>query len=476
MAEPAPSYRRVPQRTDPRHFDVIESLASGSSTFWAIAAIVVFAVAFGGGGSKYGLANLIVQIAALFALSFHRRAFFDFWKSAPAAMTVLIGLSLLLPLAFLIPLPESVWTALPGRELMAQSFDLIGGKSWATASVDPIRTLLALSALIVPIALLSIGWSAQRPQLILLGWVVVALGLVNFLIGIPQVLSNSETGVIYPENPMPGVLFGSFANRNSAGLFLVGALALAALLPAPSQFGRATLGIRIAACLLLVVAIILTKSRTALVLAFLPIGLVALNMIFTLRVRSGPQQGITSRKALFVLVPVALIAGTLALTLFAAPGRMNDVIERFDDSDDARAYIWEDAVYSADRYWPIGSGTGTFDDVFQVDESLENMTPRRAGRAHNDYLEVAIEAGLPGTVLIAAWLILLVWLSWRARKSQDRWIAWSGAVILLTIALQSITDYPLRNMTMLAFGSFALLILARFGAPKPETANQEVSP
>ena len=442
----------------------------------AIATILIFAVAFGGGGSKYGIANLIVQLAALIALSFHRRAFCDFFKSAPRAMVALIGFSVLLPAAFLMPLPPNVWGGLPGRELMVQSYELIGVNPWATASVDPIRTILALSALIVPIALLTIGWAAPRQHLVLIGWIAVGLGLVNFLIGIPQVMTNGETGLIYPENPMPGVLFGSFANRNSTGLFLVCALTFAAVLPSPVQIGRAALGARIVICLILLVAIILTRSRTALVLACLPIALVTLQILFP-RGRQG-DAGVSNpnRKRWLALVPIALICGAFAMLVVAAPGRLNDVVERFDNRDDARAYIWDDAVFSADRYWPIGSGTGTFEDVFQIDESLENMTQRRAGRAHNDYLEVAIEAGLLGLVLIAGWLILLAWLSWRARNSHDRWIAWSGAIILLAIALQSITDYPLRNLTMLAFSSFALLILARFGASTAHKPAQEVLP
>jgi len=109
----------------------------------------------------------------------------------------------------------------------------------------------------------------------------------------------------------------------------------------------------------------------------------------------------------------------------------------------------------------VGAGQGTFDEVFQVDESLENLTERRAGRAHNDYLELALEAGLAGLVLAGAWLVLIAWLSWRARRSSLRWAGWAGSSFLLAIALQSITDYPLRNQTMLAFAGLALLLLAR---------------
>lgn len=438
--------------------------------FWAITAILVFAVAFGGGGSKYGMANLLVQLSALAALSIHRKAFFEFWNSAPLALKSLVMLTLALPAAYLIPLPQSVWSALPGRDLMLQSFELIEAEGWASASVEPVRTLLALTAMITPLALLTIGWSAPREKLITLGWIAVALALVNLLIGIPQVLSNSQIGVLYPENPMPGVLFGTFANRNSTGLFLVGALALAALLPLPPRLARGELGVRIGCIVLLLVAILLTRSRTALALALLPLGAMALRMLLTRMNRGRAAKG--STRWWMAAVPALIAVVGVGIVLTAAPGRIGDTVDRFaSDREDARAYIWEDAAYAADRYWPVGSGTGTFDDVFQIDESLENMTPKRARRAHNDYLEVAIEAGLPGLVLIAAWLVLLAWLAWRARGSHGRWIAWSGGLILATIALQSITDYPLRNQTMLAFGAFALLLLVRFGSNREEEAR-----
>lgn len=442
---------------------------SAKSHFWAVVAIVVFAVAFGGGGSKYGMANLLVQLAALTALPFHREAFSHFWKSAPLAIRTLIVLSILLPAATIVPLPASVWSVLPGRELMVQSLDLVGDNGWATISVEPVRTLLALTALLVPLAVLAIGWSAPRDRLVTVGWIAVVLGAANFLIGIPQVMSNSEVGVLYPENPMPGVLFGTFANRNSTGLFLVGTLALAALLPTPARLGKSSPIVRVCLCAMLMLAILLTRSRTALVLALIPLGVAGLRMLLAQSYKASPAGAAPSRRVWFALVPIALVVGIIGTVVVAAPGRIGETIERFDTEDkDARAYIWEDALYSADRYWPVGSGMGTFDDVFQIDESLENMTLRTAGRAHNDYIEVAIEAGLPGLVLIAGWLVLLAWLAWRARLSEHRWVAWSGGIILLAIALQSITDYPLRNLSLLAFGGYALLLLARFGAPHRE--------
>lgn len=71
---------------------------------------------------------------------------------------------------------------------------------------------------------------------------------------------------------------------------------------------------------------------------------------------------------------------------------------------------------------------------------------------------------------------LIGWLCWRARTEPHRWIAWSGGTILAVVALQSITDYPLRNLSMLAVAGFALCLLGRFGPDASSSRQQEILP
>ncbi len=426
----------------------------------AICALLVVAFVFGGGGVRYGLANLLVQITALGILAFHRDAFLTFWKNSPLPLRILTALSLLLPALFLIPLPQAVWGGLPGRDLVAQSLEAIGSGGWRPASVDPARTLVALTGLIVPLTVLAVGWTIPRRHLMTVGWLIVALGLACFALGVLQVLSGGNSAVIFAERGPTGLLYGTFANRNSTGVFLVGALTLAALLPLPlARPHPAGLPVRLGICALLLLAVVLTRSRTAFVLAAIPIALGLARAFWAWR---GAQSGGGSgRGSLAVFAGIALAVIAIGSVVAIAPGRIGETIERFEATDDARVYIWEDAAYSADRFWPVGAGMGTFDEVFQVDESLEFLTKRRAGRAHNDYLELAIEAGIPGLGIAAGWLLLVGWLSWKAGRSQFRWPAWGCGALLLAVALQSITDYPLRNQTMLAVAAFALLLLAR---------------
>ncbi|MEL6237960.1 MAG: O-antigen ligase family protein [Pseudomonadota bacterium] len=432
--------------------------------FWVVAVILLVALALGGGGVRYGFNNLVVQLGALGAVAFYRDRFFRFWSDAPLALKALVVASAAIPVVQLVALPEAIWTSLPGRALAADARALINASGWAPVSLDSARTIVALSGLIVPVTVLAMGWTIGREHLPWLGWGIVAFGLINLVLGSGQVVSSEELTSYYPETSMPGVLFGTFANRNSTGLFLVAALSFAALLPFPYQHPLKKAA-RTAVCALLFLSIILTQSRTALALSALPLILAVVKAVFEPRTRPSDNAGGARRYGWLGLGAIAAIALAGAFLSFA-PGRINDTLERFESDANPRAYIWEDAFYASERYWPVGAGMGTFDEVFQADEALENMTQRRAGRAHNDYIEVAIEAGFAGVAIIAAWLALWAWLTVRARQSPDRWIAWSGSAILLAIALQSITDYPLRNQSLLAVGALALLILTRCGSAR----------
>jgi O-antigen ligase len=443
--------------------------SAADRTDWRlVAALLLVAFAAGGGGIVSPLGNLVVQLAALGVLALRGEGALRFLRESPLALRVLVIAAFAVPLLQIIPLPESMWTALPARAMAERSLETIGESGWMPFSLFPQRTLLAVTALITPLAVLCAGWTLPRERLLDLGWLIVGCGLFTILLGAVQMSGPPGTAKLYPEFYGSDVLVGTFANRNTTGLFLTFALGLAALLPAPRPH-PAVLPARIAACAMLLLAAALTQSRTALVLAALPMLLGTMRGIDALLVRRGGSAS-AGRAAMIGLGALALVGLAGGALVVAAPGRIAATLERFEERDDPRRYIWDDATYIAGKHWPLGAGTGTFDDLYQVDESLENLTLRRPGRAHNDYLEVAIESGAPGLLLVAGWALLVVWLTWRARRSQLRWAAWAGSAFLLACALQSITDYPLRNQTMLALAAYALLLLTRIATDREKAA------
>ncbi|WP_168176414.1 O-antigen ligase family protein [Novosphingobium sp. PC22D] len=158
------------------------------------------------------------------------------------------------------------------------------------------------------------------------------------------------------------------------------------------------------------------------------------------------------------IVAAVGVLGLVAMVSFGH-SRIATSLERFDSAGDGkRAEMREDALSSARHYWPVGAGMGTFDTVFQVDESLEYLSPRRAGRAHMDYYELAIEAGIAGLILVACWFIWILTATWQALQKLN-WMALAGAGFMACCAAQSMLSFPLRNQAMLAMAALAVLLV-----------------
>ncbi|RGP41519.1 hypothetical protein BPTFM16_01825 [Altererythrobacter insulae] len=427
------------------------------------AGVTVAALLLGGGGVAYGLPNALVQLVAIFALGVSFATASSFTQRAPNPLLCLLAATVALPAIQMLPLPPALWQALPGRELITSALAAAGLElGWRPVSVHSARTLVALLALIVPLVTVVLAFGLSRRRLQHLGWIIVGLGLVCFIWGVPQVLSEGGIALPYPENPMPGVLFGSFANRNSTALFLVICLILALNLSVIERYAQWSLVMRGTLAVIFTTGVVLTQSRTGIALLLIPLGMAVC--------RYAPQRlGRRSRSEAGWAVGLGVVLLTGVASTAVPDSRIGTALDRFSGDDGFRTQIWEDALFTSDRYWPIGSGMGTFDEVFQVDESLEYLSPRTAGRAHNDYLELMIEGGLPALVILAAWLCWLAWFALKARSSIDRWIAWSGSAILFAILAQSLLDYPLRNLALLNVTAFAIVVLARFSVSPRES-------
>lgn len=437
-----------------------------------LSVLLIVAAIFGGGGVAYGLSNLAVQLVAIGLLAMNSPAIRGFFREGPLVLIVLVVLSLAVPLLQILPLPPIAWTALPGRDAVAESLAAAGGAGWFAMSVDSARTLVAFIGLLAPFTVVVLGWRCADNGIARAVLVVICLGLLNVVLGSVQVMGGG-TGILYAENEMPGVMFGFFANRNSTAIFLVCCLILLATLP-PARLASMVSLAKLVAALLLGVGVVLTQSRTGLILLAIPLALSALR--FTTLQFGAAEHG-TSRLpgGRMLLIAGGALVAIAGLATMTSNTRLDSLLARFENTGDQRTLIWEDAHYSAQRYWPVGAGMATFDEVFQADESLENISPRRAGRAHNDYLELVIEAGAIGLALLAAWGVWIGVAAVRAMATAQRWPALSGASILLAIALQSVLDYPLRNQTMLCLAALAIVLLAPVHRRKSATARSAVS-
>lgn len=426
-----------------------------------MALLFVVAVAFGGGGSGAALANLVVQLTALALIAFNLRAFLDFFRQAPVFLVSVVSATLLLPLLQSMPLPPSIWQPMPGRALVTETLQLFGHEdAWFPMSLEVRRTLLAFLSLVPPLTILVLAWrlpERQKHQLLML---VAATGAFVVVLGAQQLATGNRRFVLFAEAFGSGDLQGTFANRNTAGLFLDIALcALIAVYPSRRRdlrwtFASATVAI------MLIVGLVLTRSRSSMALVIVPVVFLVFRLL-----RSRKTDRISGRTIMVMVLGIAVLCGGTYLA--SGNQRIQRSVSRFENLEDRRPLIWEDTVGSIKRFWPLGSGIGTFDEVFQIDETLENIRYARAARAHNDYLETTLESGVAGIALLLAWAAVLVISGWRAlcRNNLDS----AAVAVFALLAFQSMSDYPLRSETLLCIAGLMLALLVNAPPRKPNS-------
>jgi O-antigen ligase len=248
------------------------------------------------------------------------------------------------------------------------------------------------------------------------------------------------------------VLTGTFLNRNMAAAFLGPPLVACALLAADVVF-RGLIGVRLLrrgrragrweshAVLPFVlappiaVALLLTGSRAGVALA--AAGCVAAVALLAL-----PAAAALDRKARRIMVG-AFAAGAMAALAFV----LAVVGSRFDASevvDQHRFAVYRLTWRMAADHPAIGVGLGQFGNVFQA---YRDATVPGLGvwdRAHNTYLQVAAEAGLPvlGLALATVATVFAGLAAGVARGGAGRVAALFGAVSLAMPMLHSLVDYP----------------------------------
>lgn len=418
---------------------------------WPFVAFLFLALVLGGGGIRHGLTNLVVQAGALAILLLWPGKIRAFLTHAPKGLIVLVAASVLLPLLQLVPLPPGLWQGLPGREMATESRFLVGaGGDWFPLTLDRGRTIVAALALFGPLAVIaSYDYRSEKAAKAALA-VLVAMAFLQVCFGVVQLAAGGDTLTFYETN-REGRFYGFFIGHIASGLFMV--VGLCALI-GHYEMSRKTL-IRtllyLGFGLLLVVGVILTNSRSAVALLLLPAawaGFIALRHSKTLAPK---LRGFALGGALVALL------GTVAL--FATNDRLAGTWDRYQDLEDSRPDIWEDTLVGIERYWPVGSGMGTFDEVFQVEESLEALVAKKAARAHNEYLEILLEAGIYGAGLVLAWFLYLAYAIIRGLRSVQAPVTVAAALAGLCFALQALIYFPLRNMAELCVAGLLVALL-----------------
>lgn len=436
--------------------------------------IIVFLT---GGSSRPDVQSLIIlrPAAIVFcgvaALSlkwahFQQQKFLSFMVAAIVVLTLL----------YILPLPPTVWPALPGREIIQEVDRLAGlGQLWRSASMVPEATKNTFFSLFVPLAVFLLAIQLKRDQLFGLLPAIVGLALLSGLIGMFQIIGDPSGPLYFYRISNFGSGVGLFANRNHQ------AILLASVFPMLSVYASATVQtpeqvrlrswIALSAGAVLTPLLLVTGSRTGLV-----VGL--LGMVFAALIYSRPKPTRVAKRKVerFDLrIPLAffglLILGALSIIMSRAEAFSR--LAAPDAAEEQRLLVWGPILEIGWKYFPVGSGPGTFVETYQIDEPTRLLSLTYLNHAHNDWLELFITGGLPAMLLVAVSLVAY----YRSARPligsvspQRRGVMFGrlGAALLLLFGASSLVDYPLRTPTLSCLFIIAAMWIA---AARSDPAN-----
>jgi O-antigen ligase len=452
--------------------------------FGLCAFTVICCVVVGGGGGGSHLADGILQFLTLPLLLVSLWRLVDLRSGTVGKIRplrwelVFCGAVVLVPLLQLVPLPPSIWSALPNRKPEAFVFDLLGGEMpWMPISVSPEATWLSALSLLPPIAVflgcLLLSYRERR----LMTLVVLSVGLVSVFLALIQVSQGpSNPWHLYGFNSA-GEAVGFFANRNhQAALFntltpFAAAWAIDAAYTAQSRRGRydaATVLAPVAALTVLIILVSaegMTRSR-----AGLGLMIVAIFGAFALAFSDRRARRGSDRRRGTGVTPAKVLLGATALAMvFTVQFTLYQVMERFasDPLGDGRITFARKTIEAAKAYMPFGSGMGTFVPVYAMLEKPQDaMINVYANRAHDDFLELWLESGVVGIVLIGlfvVWWLLRSVKIWRRAPPGgleiDQLLARAATLIIGLLMAHSLVEYPLRTDALAAIMAFACALL-----------------
>lgn len=374
----------------------------------------------------------------------------------------------------LLIVPVSLWTValawagiqllpLGGSALAHPAWKLLGplsqGGELGAISVNPGATetslLRFLTYVIVFLSTCVIARDASRANRLLR--VILVAAVLYALYGLLRLSMNAQS-ILWFDEPVSQALTATFINRNSAATYfgVCTCISFAFLLRKFRRLAEAVdaerglasslerllsafvagAAMEFAGFIVLLTATLLTQSRAGIVATIAALCAGAVVQLLRRRADGGI---------------VAVLAGSGALAAVAAGLQMSG--SRFalrligtDALSDERLAVYRDTLAAiSDHFW-LGSGLGTFPDIFPLYRNATPVSGTIWDKAHSDYLEILLGLGVPGglAVILGVVAVVLVCFSGALGRRRDSHLPLAGAMTGCLIGLHGLVDFSLQ--------------------------------
>ncbi len=442
------------------------------NSLWTLTVAIFFAIVLISGGNFLSSSNRLGLLSGL-SLLLLAGSFWRLRHSVPnknvVFASIIILLGILVVFVQLIPLPPELWTLIPGRSGISMDLSQVGLKgTWLPLSLSPYSTkqdfLSLLPGFAAFFAVLTVP--EEKWDRIIIAW--VGLAIISIIVGLAQRFQGPQGYFNFFELKDSIIASGFFANHNTFAAQLYSAIPMIAVLVLLNLRHRRSpkvvvIMLGFLAVILFIAGVGATGSRMGALLSMLA-AIFTLFLVFSVN-----ETGQSRRYGIigaFIVIVVSAQFCLVALLRFAA----------HDTISDYRGTIYSTSFTAVKNYFPIGSGFGTFVPVYQLYELPDQLIGFYVNHAHNDWLELLLEGGLPIACVILAflfWYISCTVTVWRAAKGSI--YAKAAGISIALILIHSFVDYPLRSPALMVFFAICCGMLANGTSifKRPEEPNQK---
>lgn len=457
---------------EPTLLRISQSTTKASFQFWLLSVFLVL-VFFTGGASRVDVQSLLILwplsvVTCAVSLTTLDRKHLQGRGLLFGGFVAIFALMAI----YVVPLPPSLWHGLSGRALLAE-IDRVAvlGNEWRSLTLAPMNGWHSLVSLLAPLAVFLLGIQLSRDDLYRLLPLLLGLGALSGLFGLLQAIGSPEGPLFFYRITNSGSAVGLFANRNHAALLLACLFPLLAVFASKSdssseqQNGRLLLAA--SSAIVLVPLVLVTGSRSGMLLSAAGVFTAALLYHRPAKRREESRARIGAAPIFLGLMVICLGF----LTIFFSRAEAIDRLFEQSAIEDIRGDFWIVSLDLFRRYFPLGSGSGSFVETYQIAEPLRLLNANYLNRAHNDWIELAVTFGVLGILLSA--VIMASYL----RRSFNLWRHYSGSrqsvnfsrtagIAIAMIAVASVSDYPLRTPTMMCVMAIFTLWFLESGREK----------
>lgn len=442
---------------------------------------VTLCVVFGG-ASRYNLyIHAVLQSIAALGIAF----LIFTWPAKISISRVAVPIGLLCTMEIysalqVIPLPTAIWKQLPGREFVILGFDALEVRYHPMPiSLDTEASIAnlgyALTPLFVILAAIRVG--IRRLKRVLPVFMCM-VGFCSAALGMTQIYFSRENCFYFYENTNYGLPVGTFANVNHFASMLLMLLPFG-IYKLREKIGRSKRSDENIANAAIFFILLLGITLGIVAAGSLAVYLMCAPVIALSFMGAGSNAARTNeiRSSLLLFCAIFILGIFLVST---NPNLENLGITGAADDPTSRQNMWSYTLAAIGEFWPVGSGTGTYENVIPLFEDPNNVNSRFIALAHNEYLQILMEFGLVGLV------VMLVSIAWAVLRIKSIWLCGEmtntlsiqkmASIGIVVCVVHSVVDYPARTPAITSLVGILISLLALTCDVRNRSTNSPTNP